>query len=300
MDAKPCPWITVKDFAWLLYLYPVRLLARICPLILLTLEPLWLKRSHWLSKGIQQRVRSRMMKAIGAAESERVNGLVSLYLRHYLERIVDDLCLDVLVNRMTKEEVIINGMEHLEQALKQQKGALLLSGHFFASRLVKKILAARGFPMLSVRHQAPQDPCLGKIGKRILQKQYMQFLHGVIGDEVYIQDEDCSLKIMQRLRQGGLVNIHLDGAFATQTISLPYLGGKRYFPVTPLRICQIADSPLVPIWFSGDRRQVKIEFESAMSLDGVEVVDLMKNLVDRLEKRILDQPDQYELWVMLR
>ncbi|MGD0011552.1 MAG: lysophospholipid acyltransferase family protein [Terriglobia bacterium] len=294
------PWITIKDIAWLLYLYPVRLMARISPFVILWFEPLTLKCSLLLSKGIQQRVGNRMKQALERIDDAHINSVVSQYLRFYLERIVDDLFLDKFARQLVSEKVSFRGMEYLQHASDQKRGVLLVSGHFFASRLAKRILAELGFPILSVRLKAPRHAGMGKLGERILQKKYMRFLHGVIQDEVYVQDKDCSLKILQRLRQGGLVNIHLDARFAAQQIPVPFLGGKRSFPVGFLRLCQIAGSPLVPFWFSGDRRQVEIEFEPPINLAETDTEEVLRSLVCRLEKRILARPEQYEWWIMLQ
>ena len=294
------PWITIKDIAWLLYLYPVRLVARICPFVILWSEPLTLKCALLLSKGIQQRVGNRMKKALERVDDAHINSIVSQYVRFYMERTVNDLFLDKFAHQLVSGKVTFRGVDHLQQAFDQKLGVLLVSGHFFASRLAKKILAKRGFPILSVRLKAPRDPGMGKLGERTLQKRFMRFLHGVIRDEVYVQDKDCSLKILQRLRQGGLVNIHLDGGFGTQKISIPFLGRTHFFPVTFLRLCQIAGSPLVPFWFSGDRRQVEIEFEAPINPAETDTEEVLRSLVCRLEKRILARPEQYEWWIMLQ
>ena len=292
------PWITIQDISWLLYLYPVRLMARICPFVILWFEPLRLKWSLLLWKGIQERLGKAMNKALGRVDDAHINSIVSQYLRLFLERIVDDLFLDELAHQLvSSEKVSFRGVEYLQQALDQKRGVLLASGHFFASHLAKGILSKRGFPILSVRHKEPPFPDMGKLGERILTEKYMRFLHGVLRDEVYVQDKDCSLKILHRLRQGGLVNILFDAQFAAQLIPVPFLGRTHSFPVTFLRLCQVAGSPLVPFWFSGDRRQVEIEFELPINLAETDTEEVLKSLVGRLEKRILARPEQYELWI---
>ena len=116
---------------------------------------------------------------------------------------------------------------------------------------------------------------------------------------MFLQDEACTLKMLQRLRQGGIINIHMDAPFALQTVELPFLGAIQKFPISFIRFARIAGAPLIPFWFNGNRHSLEIEFEPALEYGQAGPEQVVKDLVGRLEAKIRARPEQYELWIML-
>jgi lauroyl/myristoyl acyltransferase len=296
--AQAIPYVTLKDVCWWAYLHPGSWLARSFPSVVHVLEGAGTRLALRLARFQQRRVRARLeasghpfLQAESAAITDR-------YMHNSVARTLDDLCLERVAAGLTSGRVSLRGREYLDAALAGGHGALLVSGHFFASRLAKRVLAQWGYPILSVRDQVPPDAGMGRWGRRYLQPRYMAFLHEVIGDEVSLQDEACSLKILRRLREGGLVNIHLDVFFAVRSVPFPFLGRMRPFSVALAKLSQLSGAPVLPFWFGGSRHQLVIEFEAACTW-APDPRRTVEELVRRLEQKVLEQPDQYEGWMWL-
>lgn len=290
------PVVSLKDLCWLAYLYPGRAVARALPGLTRSLQG----PGAWLAKRLArvQRRRLAVRLRVACIAEERINPLIDRYLERAVGRILSDLTLDHAVSRLAPHAITIEGIEHLRAAQARNNGVLLVSGHFFASRLAKRVLRERGLPVVSVRHPAPPDPAMGRLGQRWLQARYMDFLHSVIGDEVFVETPDCSLEIMRRLRAGELVNVHVDSPFSSQSVRHPFLGRDQTFTTNFIRLARLAGSPIVPFFFSGDHRHLRIAFESSFEPTGSPDT-MLAEILGRLEREVMARPNEYELWIML-
>ncbi len=198
----------------------------------------------------------------------------------------------------------VHGFDHLKNALANGRGAILTSGHFYANRLAKHRLGKLGYPILSVRNGRPRDLWMGRFGARLLQHRYVEFLHRVIGDEVFIQDPECSLKIFRRLRAGGIVNVHLDANFSRQRLQIPFLGRPKWFATGLLEIVRLSGCAVVPMLCLGNQMSSSISFGEPFVMEPARVREEFVQvnlpvLVRMLEEQVLKHPDQWELWVRL-
>lgn len=296
--------VRVKDFLWLAYLYPLRFLSAALPagamyLIGRLVEPIY----QVIARGKRREVMRHLTQALGPGVSTvGLRETACRFIANAVFRVIDDLMLNRLAAHKKLTCAELRGLEHLKAALAGGRGAIVVTGHFYASRVAKRYLAEIGHPMMSVRHGEPPDPAMGRFGARFLQPRYIDFLHGVLRDEVLLQDPDCVLKILKRLRAGGLVNIHVDAVFSPHTVSLPFLGTYWSFPTGFLQIARVSRCALVPMLCLGDSRRLTIIFDEPIDLDyGLSEdqfvsVNLPK-LVDRVQSQIRQYPDQWDAWL---
>lgn len=198
----------------------------------------------------------------------------------------------------------VRGMGHLEDALAPGRGAIVVSGHFYANRVAKRHLAEIGYSMMSTRHSSPPDRLMGRLGQRRLQPRYIEFLRGVVRDEISPTDPDCGLRILERLRADGLVNIHLDAAFSRKTVSLPFLGRPRRFATGFLDIARLTGAAMIPMACLGNGSSLRIEFGEPIvperSVDAAAFVGAhLPPLVSGLEAQVLAHPEEWELWARI-
>ncbi|MBN1842784.1 MAG: lysophospholipid acyltransferase family protein [Deltaproteobacteria bacterium] len=237
--------------------------------------------------------------------SEEIKKTSKRFLRNHVCRAIDDIILNRLERKDLLENSRIIGLENLQAALSAKKGAMLVDGHCFCSRVAKRFLREIGLPVMSVRNRVPDDPCIGRIGARFLKRRYVDFLKPLIKDEVFIQDKGFNLKIFKRLRENGLVNIHIDTpSFSYKTIEYPFLGRKCRFPAGFLRLAKVAGCPVVPMACIGNSAAFTIIFEEPFSMREMKdeesfLVANLGRLVEILETQILQHPDQWEFWVRL-
>ncbi len=294
----------MKDLAWLVYLYPARWLARILPLR-------WLyalgDAAAFCGPAFLRAPSKALLRRLGiafdaGAADPRQRAIARLYFQNAILRFLDDLLMERLIEQRHLRNVEILHIENLTQGLSAGRGAVLISGHFFAGRLAKRHLATIGFPALSVRHHAPPDSKAGRLGMRFLQQRYVALVGRALGDRVSIQDPDCSLKMLARLRGGGLVDCHVDVGFSKDVVRRNFLGREKRFAAGFLHVAKLAGSPLVPIYCAGSSRRLRIEFGPALWLadaaDRRSFVETNMTAVIRiLEEHIKRDPAGYDLWI---
>jgi lauroyl/myristoyl acyltransferase len=310
MTEGPSSFIAAKDFLWLVYLYPIRFAARLLPVsaflfVIRFADPV----CQLLTRTQKSRIRRHFDAAKRAHNLRQPSGpLARAVISRILRRTADDLILD----KLTAQEMNcrrLTGLEILKDSLAKGRGVLVVGGHFYANRLASRHLELLGCPMMSVRNRRPPDALMGRLGKRFLHQRYIEFLHGVIRDEVFVQDPECTLKIFKRLRGGGIVHIYLDaGVTALRThgpgrepVWLPFLGTQRPFPTGLLQLARLSGCAVVPMLCLGDSDGFSIEFGEPAPLNRDVAPEAfaaanLPELIAGLETTILANPDQWELW----
>jgi KDO2-lipid IV(A) lauroyltransferase len=296
------PLFTAKDLLWLLYLYPFRLLSAGAPRSVLysvarAAEPL----VQLLAREGRTRATRWLLAAcpgMTPAEAQRVawravsNNIFSL---------VDNL----LLHRPSVEPLLrcdgIEGLEHLERAMAAGRGVLVLSGHFCANRVGQRYLAARGYRMLCVGNQRPSNGAEGRLGRAVVQPRYAELRRLAHQEVVYIQDAERGLKILQRLRAGGLVNLHLDGVPGTRIVEYPFLGVRRCLPAGAFDLARASGCAVVPMLClgrsTGFRIRVGPQLDVAPAASREEFVTRNAPVfAQAVEGQIMENPEEWQLW----
>ena len=294
----------MKEVAWLVYLYPIRLLARILPLRSLhALGDASAACGSVCLRGPRKALLERLAVAFNADTTDaRLRAIADCYFRNAILRFLDDLLIERLLRGPLQRNVEVVHLENLREALSAGKGAILVSGHFFASRLAKRYLVTIGFPSLSVRNHKPPDEWAGQLGMRFLQKRYVAFIGEVEGEEVAIQDPDCSLKMLARLRSGGLIDLHVDAPYSQEVVKCRFLGQEKSFPAGFLYVAKLAGCPLVPLHCRGNSRGLRIEFGKAIWLENAPdrrsfAETNLTEVIQILEEQIKRHPAEWDLWI---
>ncbi len=291
------------DLAYLTYLYPGRLAARVLP------APLFMRACHALIRqaarglgGPRRRVAQCMRAGFPAASEDEVQRWAAAAVEGFLVRAAQDLVTRRLVAG-GHVAVTLEGAEHLEAARAGGRGAVVCSGHFLATRLARCWLAARGMPMHATRKGLVPPRPVSRWGRRLLQPAYERFLHDVIQDEIFVAERGSTLLILKHLRQGGTLYAHLDTAFARRSTAQPFLGRQEEFGAGLLEVIHLTGAPLVPAAFAGDWRGLHVEFFEPFALAPAAdrdafVSENAPKLAAVLEGLVQRQPAQWEYWVL--
>jgi lauroyl/myristoyl acyltransferase len=296
------PLISPLDLTRLFYLYPLRFAARILPPqvfmgICESLIPLTaVARRRTLARAMRN-----LRATFPAATDHEIEGWASKAVTGALHRAFQDLVTPRLVAGNHLTEVNVMGLVHLEAARSQGRGVLVFSGHFFAGRLARRYLEAKGMPMLVTRVGRPSGRRASRIGRRLLQRS-VRLVHEVIGDEIFVEEPGSSLRILRRLREGGLVNAHLDAGNRHELLSpTMHVGRAARREVGILEIVRLTRAPMVPVAWFGDWRNLTIEF-----LPPVELVDApdrlsfvaanMPRVAATIDELIRRHPEQWEVF----
>lgn len=297
---RPGPLLTLDDLFWFLYLYPLRMLSG------LGFQELIYRLGRLYEFRVKQRAELAAVRMLAASSAgitaEAAPRIARRMLANSKSRMLDDLILSWPSRARKLRCAGIEGFEHLGRALACGRGAIILTAHFCATRVAKRYLATRGYPMLTVRDRFTGGDWWGRLGRRFLEPRRLQFLRSIMGEAIYIQDRGFALKVLQRLRSGGLVHIAFDGRSGKKFAVWPFLGLPRSFPTGVFEIIRLSGCAVVPMLCLGRSSGFRIKFEAALDLvaaSGREefVRANLPNFVRSLEKQIQDHPEEWEEWI---
>jgi lauroyl/myristoyl acyltransferase len=296
------PLFTVDDLLWFLYLYPLRMLSAFCPQELMY----WMGRLFQFRAAKRRDMAARRMftaPCTGIAR-DQLPHIAAKFLANSAVRMLDDLVLSwpSLPRKLHCSE--IRGIEHLDHARSAGKGVILLTAHFCAVRVAKRYLANIGNPILTVRDEISPGDWWGRYGRRALAPRRMKFLHAIVGESVCTGDRECALKILRRLRTGGLVNIHFDGRSGTRITPWSLLGAPRNFSTGILDLVRLSGCAVVPMLCLGRSSAFRIIFGPMLDLaqapGRAEFVRAnLPDFVRTIEKQIVDYPEEWEQWMSI-
>ena len=296
------PLLTVDDFLWFLYLYPLRILSAVSPRSLLYA----IGRLSWFRARKRRDAAARhMLKAqFPGIPRDRIPRIAAQFLANSAVRMLDDLVVSwpSCARRLRCRE--IEGLDRLEQARSAGQGVILLTVHFCAIRIAKQHLASIGYPILTVRDEIAEGDWWGRLGRRILAPRRREFLQAIMGESVDVQDRGCVLKIVGRLRSGGLVNIHFDGLAGARTTPWTFLGAPRNFSAGIFDIVRLSGCAVVPMLCLGRSSDFRIVFGPRLDVVHEPGRDafMQANLpafVATMEQQILHHPEEWEQWMSL-
>ena len=304
-NAVPPPLCTVNDLFWLLYLYPLRMLFTVLPRACFE----WLGKFaepfvQWHERERREKGTRGLLAAYPAMTRDQAARIARQSIANNMFRALDDLLLLRSLGPAMLNCTGIEGAEHLRRAVSGGKGVIFLTGHFCANRIAVRYLAAAGYPVLSVHNRRPSNRAEGRLGRRMLQPRHIELQRRANPDVVYIQDAECSLKILQRLRSGGIVNIQLDGVPGSRAVEWPFLGRQWRFPAGYFDIVRLSGAAVLPMSCLGRSTGFRIIFSSRMEVSQApsseEFVDrYLPRFTEVLGQQIANHPEEWRLWTHL-
>lgn len=298
------PFFTLLDLAYVLYLGPVRLAARMLPprvFLALCQSMIQLAEGTW--RGARDRVARNMRVTFPGAPDDQIRDWASTAVGGFFNRAAQDLVTRRLIAGDHLGRVTLTGLEHLDVARAEGRGVVIFSAHFLATRLARCVLQARGMPILSTRQKTPPRRRVSGWGRRVLQPSYGRLLHQLVQDEVFVEEAGSTLRILRRLREGGIVSAFLDGNVSRQRSTQPLFGVPMAFGVGILEVVRLTRAPLVPVVSFGDWRHLTIEFSAPLDLADAPdrpsfVAANMPRVATAIEDQIRRHPDQWEYWML--
>jgi KDO2-lipid IV(A) lauroyltransferase len=198
------------------------------------------------------------------------------------------------VDRSYVERYIrLDGLEHLDRALEDGKGAVLVTGHFGSWELMGRALVLAGYPMNFI---------VG-VQRNPLVQDMMNDIRRSAG--VGVVEPDSLLKITRRLRSNGFVAMLSDQDAGPHGAFVDFFGEKASTPQGAARLALMTGAPVIPgfiIRLGGLRHHVVIEkpVEIPAGMDREEaVMRITRAFTGVIEKYAGEHPDHY-LWAHRR
>jgi len=197
------------------------------------------------------------LKAILGSEAtpSTVRAAAKTCFRHFGHSICELMGTRRFGTKFLEQHMEVRGLEHIDAALAQGKGVLLVSGHFSNWEMGGAELARRGTPVLYVV-QPQRDP---RAHRFFVERRAER------GIEV-ATTEVAGRSILRTLRQNRAVAILADRGTGGPTIDVEIFGRTLATPQGPWRSAEYTGAPVVPGFVTRKAdKTFRLEFHPAVS-----------------------------------
>lgn len=217
-----------------------------------------------------------------------------------LRMVVRQTCVNIVkghydlfrVPHLTSEEIKaltrIEGTEHLEQALAQGRGAILITPHFGNVDIVLQVPAVWGTPLTTVaQHIRPERLFRYVLGLRTS--------HGVR----MIPSDEPMLPLFRALKRGEMIGLACDRDVTDNAREVEFFGAPTRLPDGPVQVALRTGAPILPAFalrLPDNSFLVQIEPPLELSRTGDREVDIeagMRQVVAVMERHIARHPEQW-------
>jgi len=203
--------------------------------------------------------------------SERASGIdcVRNYFRnHYVDHLLI-LVFPKFSLRETERYVEIDGLEHLDEALRRGKGVVLVHGHFGPVHLPLVVLARLGYRMKQIG--LPSDEGLSWIGRNVAFRLRLRY-EAKIPAEIIMADGFLR-SAFRWIQDNGVIMITGDGSGTEKRVGrheiFSFFGQKVAFPLGPAILAEKTGAAILPLFIvPGGRKQYRIVIERPLTSSG--------------------------------
>jgi len=243
--------------------------------------------------GIRRRVvRVNLSAAFGKDLTQReLDGIERDCYAEY-GRIVSEIIASDRILRRKEENFEIVGLPILEEAIRGNKGLLLLTGHMGNFIVGAHCMQAMGFRMSVVAKRVANEYMNREIGK----------VYGrgaaVISVRGFKNDPQGGLKLYRGLKRGDVVNALIDQDAGPEGFRTVFFGLPTYLPPGPARFAHRAGVAVTTGFATREGGRIRIEiqppidYSSAGSPEEAEKI-ILDEYSRRLEETVRKCPEQY-------
>lgn len=201
---------------------------------------------------------SHLRMAFGHEKSlAEIHSLAQKVYRHFATALADTMRLPVILRQGINTLVKAEGMQHLEQALAQGHGALMITGHFGNWELLGAWMAQNGYP-LRVVGTTLENPGLDKIVVEMRnQAGYTNIARG-----------SGTRDILRSLKQGCAIGMLIDQDTQVHGVFVPFFGRLAHTPTGAAALARKFKIPIIPIFmYLKDDLTYQVECQAALDLE---------------------------------
>lgn len=212
--------------------------------------------------------------------------------------------------RTTMKAAQLLGVEHLHEALKQNKGVILVESSLFGQRNVaKQILSANGFLVHQVhgaRHLwGFENRRNTRFQRRFIRPFFERHEKQFVADIVYLPKSDSLLyakQLLGVLKKNGMICVSGDGRVGQKLLSLPFLGRTDVFATGIFSLGRLSGSSILPMFCIREQKGKARLFVAPPLPVGTQssreeaLVSAVSQYAKLLEAHVLKYPGMYRHW----
>lgn len=221
----------VKGISWLVCRLPYKLIL----LIGASLGPLY----GVIAK--KQKLRGIKNIKIGMnMNDEQAEALIEKLFKNLGRSVMEILYMPNLTKKFINEHIEMRGVEHLDNAIKEDKGVIVLTGHVGNWEWMGAALAAHGYPSTTIVKKQPNAQFT----------RFMNEYREMVGLDVFASGGNEIVSAAKALKKKKLLGFLADQDGYIHGLPVPFLGQPSSAVVGPATFAKKFGSPVVPIFTS--------------------------------------------------
>jgi KDO2-lipid IV(A) lauroyltransferase len=235
------------DVYWTLVWLITKIAYRIVPVPLLFL---WAQAKGFLLSFVSTErfaVKENLVKVFGHEKSEKeIRRIVRQHFEH-LQRLQLSKIWHKIQGHAYANRCPVEGLPHLDAALRDGKGVILLTAHFGYSRQIKHFLRLRNYPAWIVGSQLPKDrpDPLTKFG-RFVHERLLKIPEFVPAEENDLPTGLNVRPLVQALQRNEIVILTADGLRSSSVIEGRLLGVRTAFAAGSVSLARGTGAQILP------------------------------------------------------
>lgn len=213
----------------------------------------------------------------------------------YVKRHFEDLMLSSFSKEVIGRTVTIEGIEHIDNALKRGKGIIIQLAHFGSFLMILPALAYRGYKV---------DQIVGKPDLKHHRKIHKLIFNAKAKENsslpVRFLHVDHSIRpVINALKGNELVAVAFDGRDGNDWVPVRFLGGEAYISPGSVRIAKVTGATILPTFIIRQQDDThKLIIEPPLELeqrDSMEefLSENVQNLANIFEKYLIKYPGHF-------
>jgi len=223
-------------------------------------------------------------------DSDRVKKIVKGIFELRGVRKVMRYLIPLMDAQFIRKFVRLEGLHHLDEALKEGRGVVLMAGHLGIPHLSFNALRTMGYDLIILSGVPPKEPKHAKIRYYDTQQNTI-FVHDLSLSEEYKK------RILETLRAGKIIYYDGDAGEGRIKEKVSFLGKAMEFPTGMIHLAHQAKAAIVPFIHLYEKGKVTLIFKEAVDHHWINGERKYKKIVEifakLLESYILTYPEQY-------
>lgn len=215
--------------------------------------------------------------------------LADKLLKNVAYAIFEIICAPFFKQRHLDRIIKVVGLENLDLALAQRKGAICLSLHSGNYELTAAVLASRGYHLTTVMKSPPGDQLYQFLNRSRLYRGSRL---------INILDGDMYRACLRELAKQRCVGILVDtGAMEGRHEMMPFLGHQVPIATGWTALAQRSGAPVVPFFSKREGQKVVFTIGQHYTIDRNNKAEVMEIIRDFYERMIKAHPDQWAIFL---
>ena len=258
------------------------------------------RRFRRLAPELKDRMRRDLRLVSGPVEAAQVDAFLEESVEIVSCDELDVFCYARLGRRGFSRIVQVEGLEHLDAALKGGRGALLFSGHFGGAQGFLGVLAARGYRLFGIMRPFDGDPWIDRIAFAWKSRYLKRLQNGPI----LFAGQGSVPEALRHLRDGRVGWVIIDAAprGTRRVVLVEFLGQPCRLSYGVLELAATSGAPVLPffVFYTAPhlRRAVigkPVEFVTDPDPLVARKINLRRCL-ERIEEAVSLAPSHWMLW----